>query len=333
MSNFNEEFIVKFTTDVTNNLNLNINQQKALMNTLYKNLQFYEVNQTSIDPDKNDLDEKITLYLQTKKLEGCVEDTIRNTNYFLREFSEFINKPINKITTNDLRMFISSKSDKLKSSTINNKISQLKSFFGWLQEEEYISGNPSKKLKGTKVPIRLRESLNIMELEKLRLACSKTRERALLEFLLATGCRVSEVVNTDIKDLDFSKNTIRVIGKGNKERIVCFSDKTKLHIMNYLNERTDDNEALFVCGKRPYKRLGSRGLEKIIHGIADKAGFDKPVYPHLMRHSLASIGLQSGADITTIQHLLGHTSITTTQRYAATSFNNVKHEYNQYMTI
>ena len=85
--------------------------------------------------------------------------------------------------------------------------------------------------------------------------------------------------------------------------------------------------------KKPYNRLGSKGLEKIIHNIAREAKFNKPIYPHLMRHSMASIGLQSGADITTIQHLLGHTNITTTQRYAATSFDNVKHEYNQCMNI
>lgn len=333
MGNFNEKFIVKFANDATNNLKLNIDQQKILMDILYRNLQFYEINQTLIDPNNNDLDEKITLYLQTKKLEGLRDDTIRNTNYFLRELSKFIFKPVNQITTNDLRMFISAKSDKLKPSTLNNKISQLKSFFSWLQEEEYISGNPSKKLKGVKVPMRLRKSLTIMELERLRLGCKDNRDRALLEFLLATGCRVSEVVGTNIKDLDFSKNTLKVIGKGDKERIVCFSDKTKLYIMNYLEVRTDNNEALFVSKKKPYNRLGSKGLEKIIHNIAREAKFNKPIYPHLMRHSMASIGLQSGADITTIQHLLGHTNITTTQRYAATSFDNVKHEYNQCMTI
>lgn len=330
MRNTNEEFIVKFTSNLTNALRLNLEQQKIVMDTLYFSLQDFEIN-TVESYKSNDLEEKILLYLQTKRIEGIKEGTIQNNYYFLREFSQFINKTVDKITTNDLRMFILKQSEKLKPSTVNNKISLLKTFFGWLQEEEYINGNPSKKLKGTKLPVRLRKSLTVMELEKLRLACINPRERALIEFLFATGCRISEVSNANIEDLDFSKNTLKVIGKGDKERVVCFTDKTKLHIQNYLNTRVDNNAALFVSIKKPYDRMGTKGLQYMIQKIAKRAGFDKSIFPHLLRHSMATLGLQSGLDITTIQHLLGHTNITTTQKYAETSFEDVQYQYKQHL--
>ena len=185
-------------------------------------------------------------------------------------------------------------------------------------------------MQGTRLPKHLRHSLTIEELEKIRLSCKDVRERALIEFLFATGCRISEVVKANISDLDLSNNLLRVIGKGDKERTVFFNDKTKLHIKNYIDTRKDENEALFIASKFPYKRIGKRGLELIISRIGERADIGKSVYPHLLRHTMATLGLQSGADITTIQHLLGHTTPSTTQIYAETSLDNLKHEYKQH---
>ena len=183
------------------------------------------------------------------------------------------------------------------------------------------------KPKGSKIP-NFEE-----EVEKLRMACADVRERAILEMLLATGCRLSELIGMNIEDLNFKDNSIRVIGKGNKERIVFFNPRTKVHLDKYLENRKGNSEALFVGSRKPYNRLGSRAVEKIINKIATRAGFDKAVFPHLFRHTMASLGLQAGANIVAIQSLLGHSSVTTTERYAQNNLENVKHEYNQNMIL
>lgn len=218
----------------------------------------------------------------------------------------------------------------LKPSTVNNKIACFKAFFEWLDQEELIPKNPARSLSGTRLPKHLRHSLTLEELEKIRIACIDFRERALIEFIFATGCRISEVVNSNISDIDFSSNSLKVIGKGDKERTVFFNDKTKLHLKNYIDIRRDGNEALFIATKFPFNRISRRSLEVLVTKIGKRANIGKPVYPHLLRHTMATLGLQSGADITTIQHLLGHTTPSTTQIYAETSLDNLKHEYKQH---
>lgn len=142
--------------------------------------------------------------------------------------------------------------------------------------------------------------------------------------------KISEVVKANISDLDLSNNLLRVIGKGDKERIVFFNDKTKLHLKNYIDTRKDNEDALFISSKFPHNRISRRGLELIVSKIGVRADIGKSVFPHLLRHTMATLGLQSGADITTIQHLLGHTTPSTTQIYAETSLDNLKHEYKQH---
>ncbi len=329
--NYNEEFVVNTIGKLTLEFNFDWQQQRKVRDILYQSLYNYEVLSLEKALVKGDVEEKIVLYLKVKKLAGLSDSTLKNYYYTLIKLSHFINKPVGTINVNDLRMFIISTTEGLKASTRNSITSYVKSFFKWLEEEELIPKDPSRKLEQTKLPIRLRHSLTVVELERLRLACKDNRERALVEFIFATGCRVSEVVDTNICDLDFSSNTLHVIGKGDKERIVCFGDKTKLHLENYLKERQDNDPALFVSSRFPHDRIGRRGIEVIISKIAKRAGFEKSVFPHLLRHTMATLGLQSGADITIIQHLLGHTDPATTQIYAETSMENIKYEYKQHL--
>lgn len=248
----------------------------------------------------------------------------------MRKFESFIKKPIATVTKNDIRFFLANCYPNCKASTINSKIFCLKGFFQWLTDEEIIPKNPARLIKDTKIPKRLRKSLTVEELEKLRISCNTDRERAILEFIFATGCRVSEVVNVNISDIDFNSNRLKVIGKGDKQRIVYINDKTKVYLLKYLNTRKDNNPALFISEKFPYDRMGKRGIEVVISKLGERANLGKPVYPHLLRHTMATLGLQSGADITTIQHLLGHTSPCTTQTYAEQNNANLQHEYNQH---
>lgn len=329
--NCNEEFVVRAVGKLTLEFNFDWKNQRKIIEILHLALYGYDVLSQEKGLVGSDIQEKILLYLQVKKLENYSEATLKNYFYTLRKFESFIKKPVAAINKNDIRYFLSVAFTDHKPSSINSKIYCLKGFFQWLADEEIIPKNPARLIKDNKVPKRLRKSLTVTELERLRIACKDVKERALLEFLFATGCRVSEVVNTNVSDLDLSNNSLRVIGKGDKQRIVFFSDKTKLHLQNYLETRTDINPALFISSKFPYQRMSKRGIEVIISKLGKRAGIERPVFPHLLRHTMATLGLQAGANITTIQHLLGHTTPATTQTYAQNSLENLKHEYKQHL--
>ena len=331
--NYNEELKRNILIKLAENININFENQQTVERILVELLQDYTVVKNETSLTISDIPEKITMYLQAKKLEGIAASTLQNYFYFLRKLSEHTHKQVRDITLNDLRMFLYVECEGIKPSTANTKVAYLQSFFKWMVDEEIIDKDPSRKLTQVRLPKRLRNSLTIEEIEKLRLACIDTRERALLELLFSTGCRLSEVVGINVEDLNYQELSIRVIGKGNKERIVYFNTKAKVHIENYIKERPGYSEALFVTSKKPYKRVGCRGIQLIINKIADRAGFDKSVFPHLFRHSMATLTLQNGASIITIQKLLGHSNVTTTEKYAQANMENVKFEYKQSMTL
>lgn len=331
--NNNEEFKRSLIIKLIEELNIDYNQQIKVEELITNLLQEYTVNKISLELTISDIPEKITMYLQAKRLEGVNENTLQNYFYLLRKLSAKTHKQVKDINLNDLRAFIYEECKGNKESTINSKVIYLQNFFKWLVDEEIIDKDPSRKLPQLKVPKRLRHALSIEEIERLRIACVDTRERALIELLFSTGCRLSELVQINKQDINYVHNSINVIGKGNKERTIFFNDKTKVHLENYLNSRKDYCEALFATSKRPFKRLEKRGVQDALKKIAKRAGFDKSIYPHIFRHSFASLGLQNGASIVTIQNLLGHSSITTTERYAETSMNNIKHEYNQSINL
>lgn len=328
--NCNEEFVVKALGKLTLEFNFDWKEQKKISEILHLSLYGFDVLSQEKGLMTSDLKEKISLYIQVKKLENYSESTLKNYLYTLRTFESTIKKPVIAINKNDIRYFLATTCTNNKASTVNSKIFCLKGFFQWLTDEEIISNNPARLIKDTKVPKRLREPLTIEEIEKLRIACQTNRERSLLEFLFSTGCRVSELCEVKISDLNVYEKSLNIIGKGDKERKVYFSPKCKIYIEKYLNERKDNNPYLFVSQKYPFNKLRKRGVEVIISKIGLRTDICKPIFPHILRHSMATIGLSSGADLTTIQHLLGHTSPSITQTYAKVNYDNIKHSYNQH---
>lgn len=311
----------------------NLDQLKV-RNILYECINDYEITTRETSLVASDIPDRINMYLAVKKLDGLSEKTLYNYKLHLKRFASIVIKPLSVITTNDIRLYLAmlSKSKNLKQTSMGGEISILKSFFSWLTDEEIIEKNPMKKIKNVKKEKRLRKSLTQEELELLRDSCKTVRQRALLEFLFSTGCRVSEISNTDIQDINWNKEELNVIGKGNKERTVFINAKAKLYLRKYLKEREHiDNPALFVASKKPYNRLGVRSIEKEINAIGKQAGFDKSIFPHLLRHTTATLALKSGMSLTSIQQLLGHDDPSTTQIYAETNNQDVKHEYNKYL--
>lgn len=328
-----EEITLKVIGKVTL-LYPNINQNE-LRNILTEVLNNYEITAKEKGLIASDIPDRAMMYLAIKKLDGLSAKTLYNYKLHLEKMSGYIVKPVRLITTNDLRIYLAqlTKASNIKQTTLSTEISILKSFFSWLANEEIIPKDPMKKIKAPKIPIRLRNALNVEELERLRDACKTTRERALLEFIYSTGCRVSEVSDVNLSDINWNIKSLKVIGKGSKERAVYFSDKAKLYIEKYLKSRKDklNNPALFICSKKPYNRLGTRSIEKEINKIATAANFDKSVFPHLLRHTMATLALKSGASLTTIQKLLGHSDPGTTEIYAEISDDTVQQEYNKFL--
>jgi len=291
--------------------------------TLYK----YDVLPQETALVSSDIEEKLQIYLAVKKLDGLSEKTLKNYEYQLLIFASHLVKPIATVNTMDIRMYLANRCKNLKPGSVNGQISILKTFFAWLLNEEYIPKNPMLKIKNTKEPKRLRHALSDEEVELLRQACKIDREKALIEFLVSTGCRLSEVVSVNKSDINWYEMSLFVIGKGSKERKVYFSTRAKILLQKYLESRRDDDPALFVAKKFPYERIGGRCIEREISKIAKRAGFDKSIFPHLFRHSMATHSLNAGMPLPVLQHILGHEDPSTTQIYAELSEENIKHEY------
>jgi site-specific recombinase XerD len=210
---------------------------------------------------EKDLPEKIELYLSSIKLEGLSNKTLKGYKSELMLFSRFCQKATALVTTADVRSYLAS-FDKAKISTIGQKLSVLKSFFGWLVKEEILLRNPTSKIKLPKTPKRLPKGLSIEELETVRESCETLRERALIEVFYSTGCRLSEIANMSKSDINLQSMSAKVIGKGNKERVVYLSIKALHHLKKYLNSRKDDCEAVFVTERKPYRTDGCTSYSK-----------------------------------------------------------------------
>jgi integrase/recombinase XerD len=262
----------------------------------------------------DNMTDRIKLYLAAKKLDGMSLKTIKNYGLILRDFARVIRKDLEQIDAMDIRMYLAVCSKRgVKNSTLATTISTLKSFFVWMENEDYIIKSPMRKIKTTKIERRFRKALSQEELEMLRLACRTPREKAMVEFFYSTGCRLDEVFKLNKVDIDWTTNSCLVIGKGNKERRVFINAKARVHLWRYLDSRTDQDEALFVCDRRPHGRMGKRSFEVEFGKLGEKAGLLKKVHPHILRHTAATTLLNSGASITEVQRILGHDDPATTQ--------------------
>lgn len=289
----------------------------------------YEIHRKTVAEVENDMPEKVAIYLSAKKLEGLSDITLRDYLGELRRFTEFCPKATAQVATTDIREYLASHDDVMMS-TIGTKLSVLKSFFGWLVQEGVILRDPTAKVKTPKTPKRLPKGLSIEELELVRESCVTLRERALLEVFYSTGCRLSEISAMKRSDIDMQALVMRVIGKGNKERTVYLSFKAIYHLRSYLASRTDDDDALFVSVRTPYRQLGNAAIQKIFRKLANQAKLSKTLSPHVMRHTYANLKMDAGVDLADLQQLLGHSSPSTTLTYAQVSEERKRQAFKKY---
>ncbi len=281
------------------------------------------------------MDEYIDKYLEYLKYQRHYSElTISSYEEDLVFFKEYIEE--NKVSFLDIDYAFIRKfynyldSCKYSKNTISRRISAIRSFYKYLAREEYVSYNPFSLTKGPKKDKLLPKFLYYNELEELFNACDLSsfwgiRDRLLLEMLYATGMRVGELENVKLKDINLYDNFIKILGKGNKERIVYFGEYAREVLDMYLKQRDDSCEYLFINNHK--NRLTSRGIRYILDKIVTKACLDTNVSPHMLRHSFATHLLNEGCDLLSVQELLGHESLRATQVYTHVTNDRLKDVY------
>ena len=306
-------------------------QMKVLKVTLQEQLS--QVTITECDaPKGNDINILLDSFISAKKVEGCSDKSMHYYKRTIELFSESVALPITQITTMHIRDYLVQYQNQHLCSkvTIDNMRRILSSFFAWLEDEDYIVKSPVRRIHKVKTESYVKDTLSDEDLEKMRDCSSSLRDLAMLDLLISTGIRVGELVGINRNDLNFHERQCVVFGKGNKERLVYFNARAKIHLEAYLRERTDDNPALFVSLHAPFERLQISGVERRIKLLGAKARI-KGVHPHKFRRTMATMAIDKGMPIEQVQRLLGHVRIDTTLHYAMVNQTNVKLSHRKYL--
>ena len=236
-----------------------------------------------------------------------------------------IAKGVRQIRTDDLRQYLTDYQEEHQSSrvTIDNIRRILSSFFAWLEDEDYILKSPVRRIHKVKTILNIKETYTDEELEQMRDSCLELRDLAIIDMLASTGMRIGEMVKLNRDDIRFNERECTVLGKGDKERVVYFDARTKLHLQGYLASRQDINPALFVGLRSPHERITIGGIETRLRKLGRQLAINK-VHPHKFRRTLATMAIDKGMPIEQLQQLLGHKRIDTTLQYAMVKQSNVK---------
>ena len=320
-------------TDVVQGLlpYLNNAQTEKLQEVLQHTLFSYKV--TKVENNTENLEQDLVeLFLSAKRIEGCSEKTLKYYNATIQAMLTCVGKGVRHIVTDDVRSYLTEYQEKNQSSkvTIDNIRRILSSFFSWLEDEDYILKSPVRRIHKVKTGTNIKETYTDEALELMRDSCTELRDLAIIDMLASTGMRVGEMVLLNRADINFNERECVVFGKGDKERIVYFDARTKIHLQNYLNSRRDENPALFVSLQKPHKRLQISGIEVRLREYGKRLGLSK-VYPHKFRRTLATMAIDKGMPIEQLQQLLGHRRIDTTLQYAMVKQSNVKIAHRKYI--
>ena len=329
-----EEMILTITNEMSNNLtNYQLELLKNVLIIQFQNIEITVLTDEIKKKEEQNTNEKfINSFLSAKEIEGCSQRTISYYKENIQRLISKLEKPIKGITTEDIRNYLSEYKEinNCGSVTIDNIRRVFSSFFAWLEDEDYIIKSPVRRIHKVKTASIIKETFTDENIEKMRDECKNIRNLAIIELLISTGMRVGELVNLNIDDLNLEDRSCVVQGKGNKQREVYFDARTKIHLMQYLNIRKDNNKALFVSRNKPHQRLSISGIELIVRTIGVKTDISR-VHPHKFRRTLATMAIDKGMPIEQVQKLLGHVKIETTMHYAMVNQNNVKISHRKYI--
>lgn len=283
-------------------------------------------------PTKLENTDLIALFLSAKSVEGCSNTTLLYYENTLRSLEQSLLQPISKATTDDLRNYLINYEIKRCSSktTIDNIRRIFSSFFSWLEDEDYIVKSPARRIKHVRSPKKIKSVFSDEDLELLRQSSHNLRDTAIINILASTGMRVGELVRLKIKDININERECLVTGKGDKQRIVYFDARTKIHLEKYLNSREDHREALFIPLKGSEPKLSINTVEIRLKELGKELNIQR-VHPHKFRRTMATNAIDKGMPIEQVQKLLGHERIDTTMHYALVNQNNVKVSHRKYL--
>lgn len=307
---------------------LNKEQMELLSSTLEKYIDIPLVS----DGHRKHESSLLLAFISAKRVEGCSEKSLIYYESTIKSMLDSINKSEEFITTEDLRKYLDSyqTGNNVSKVTMDNVRRILSSFFSWLEDEDYIIKSPVRRIHKIRTGKTVKETYSDESLEIMRDHCSNLRDLSMIDLLASTGIRVGELVRLNKSDIDFENRECIVFGKGNKQRKVYFDARTKIHLQKYIQERKDDNEALFVTLLHPYQRLKISGVEIRLRKIGKELKINK-VHPHKFRRTLATMAIDKGMPIEQVQLLLGHQSIDTTLQYAMVNQANVKSSCKKYI--
>ena len=276
--------------------------------------------------------ELVSNFLDAKNLEGCSAKTIKYYRGTINKMLETVNKSAVAITTEDLRKYLTDyqKVNDCSKANLDNIRRILSSFFMWLENENHILKSPVRRIHKIRTTKAVKETIADESMEIMRDNVAHPRDLAIIDMLASTGIRVGELCKLNRNDIDFEHQECVVLGKGDKERVVYFDARAKVHLQNYLNDRDDENPALFVSLLKPYNRLEVAGVEMRLRKLGRRLDIDN-IHPHKFRRTLATKAIDKGMPIEQLQTLLGHSQINTTMEYAIVNQTNVKTSHKKYI--
>lgn len=295
-------------------------QLELTVDTITQILKDYDVAKasTEIVPYNGVNSMLLNAYCGCLMIGGKSEKTIAQYRRTAEKLASFSNKTFLDIGVYDIRLFLGSERQRgVSGRTVENTRANLSAFFQWLLQEDHIAKNPCMNIAPIKYPDKVRLPFSTVEIDNLRHACRTTKERAIVEMLLATGVRVSELTGLLVNDVDLNSMSVHVTrGKGNKERTTYMNDLAKTHLQTYLAHRDNESQHLFLNNQK--KPLSAGGVRHILKELGKRAGVSN-VHPHRFRRTFATGLANRGMEIQEIKKLLGHSDINTTLEYVYTS--------------
>lgn len=329
-----KDYRMSFVRDVETALAASFTREQIAMvsNIVIKALDAYEITErcTDLVPLDDGNEKLIKRYKACLLVDGKSEKTIYQYDRTLHRFSDTMGKPFQEVGIYDVRFYLAMEQERgISARTRENTRANLSAFFQWMTDEDIINKNPIAKMKRVKYPAEVRKPFSDVEIDALRSACRTLKDRAILEMLLSTGVRVSELASMEVDDINLDDLSVHVIhGKGAKERITYTTTVSAKHLRAYLSDRKENGSALFY--NRFHEQMKSGGIRLILNELSKRAGVSN-VHPHRFRRTFATGLAKRGMEIQEIQKLLGHSDISTTMTYVCVGDKETKASYSKYI--
>ena len=302
-----------------------VEKMKTIIGALMDVMDGFDINEKlNLDED----DDMIEYFIDAKRVQGLSEKTLGRYREVLLAMLGKVMVPTKRITVHNLRKYLAyRKENGVQASTIEGERQIFSTYFNWLQRESLIEKNPIANLGPIKTEKKVKKTFSDSDIEKLRRCCKNMRDRALLEVLRSTGCRISEVIGLQRDKVNFHELQCTVHGKGNKNRIAYLDQVAVMCLKQYLNTRKDDKPDVFIGLKG---KLTPSGARQMLYKLQKAAGIEHVVHPHKFRRTLATELARKGMPIQEVARVLGHERIDTTMGYVNMDDADVKHDYRKF---